>query len=147
MTRVAAVAVCVVAGLATASPSRGDDVSERMYRLAAPLTNLTASVEAAVRYKNLPPDVDGDRLLDIATSHDRRLLAPFAQYIVRVQRQGQRAVVLVCSPKRKVALFEDTGCSTKPDRHHWRSGVIRSCEFTLHAEAVCVEHAAHRAGP
>jgi hypothetical protein len=142
MRRAAVAVLGVVAGIGIASTAR------RRRRRAHVLSGVCAAEPhglrgSRVRYKSLPPDVDGDRLLEIATRHDRRLLAVFAQYIVRVQRQGLRAVVLVCSPKRKIALFEDTGCSTKPDRHHWRSEMIRPCEFTLDAESVCREHAAH----
>jgi len=141
MTRTAT-AILVFAGFIAAPPARGDDVADRMYRLVPPLTNLASTVEGAVRYKNLAPEVDGAELLEIATRHDRRLLAPFAGYVVRVQRQGQHAVVLVCSPRQHVALFEDSGCTAKPDRHHWRSEVVRPCAFTLDAAATCSERAA-----
>lgn len=132
-----ATGVLVIAALTLPSSASSDDVAERMYALAPALTRLTSAVESATRYKNTPPELRDDALLEFATRHDRSLLAPFERYRLLAQRQGRDAVVLVCGRKQPVRLLEDAGCSAKLDRHHWRSPEVLPCEFTLNIGAAC----------
>lgn len=127
----------LVAVLAVPSVASSADVAERMYALASAVTRLTSAVESAVRYKNAPPELRDDALLEFATRHDRGLLEAVKKYRVLARRDGRDAVVLVCGRKQAVRLLEDAGCSAKLDRHHWRSPEVLPCEFTLSAAAAC----------
>lgn len=129
--------VVLATAFAAGGTAHADEVSERMYSLASALTRLTAAVESAVRYKNVPSEAGDDMVLELATRHDRALLTPFERYRVRIQRQGHDAVVLVCGRKHDVRLLEDAGCSAKLDRHHWRSSEPLPCEFTLDVAVAC----------
>ncbi len=132
-----AASVLLIAALTVPSSASSDDVAERMYALAPALTRLTSAVESAVRYKNAPPGLRDDALLEFATRHDRSLLEPLKRFRVLAKREGRDAVVLVCGRKQPVRLLEDAGCSAKLDRHHWRSPEPLPCEFTLDAAAIC----------
>jgi hypothetical protein len=116
--------------------ARANEV-ERMNVLGAALTKLSGSVESTVRYKNPPEGIGDAELLSLSTKHDPGLLEPFADYKLRVSRQDNHAVVLVCDKDGKTGLLEDAGCSSEMDRHLWKEEPPKPCEFTLKAKVTC----------
>jgi hypothetical protein len=108
-----------------------------MAELGAALVHLSSAVEATVRYDGLPDTASEAEILDAATSDDPELLAPFQRYTVRVQRQGQHAVLLVCDAGGTQGLLEDAGCSMPMDRSMWPSNPRAPCEFSLDTVTVC----------
>ena len=115
--------------------------AEKMYVLGSPLTKLSASVEATVRYENPPEGISDKELIDLSTKHDPGLMDPFAEYGLWVSRQDGHAVVLVCDKDGKVGLLEDAGCSSEMDRHLWKEDPPTPCKVTLDAKEACPEPA------
>lgn len=118
--------------------SRASEV-EKMYILGSALTKLSAAVEATVRYEDPPVGIGDAELLGLATKHDTGLFEPFADYTVRVSRQGNHGVVLICDKDGKIGLLEDAGCSSEMDRHLWKENPPKPCGFTVNAIDVCPE--------
>ncbi len=115
--------------------------SERMYVLGSALTELSASVEAIVRYENPPEGISDNDLLVLSTKHDPRLMEPFADYALHISREDAHAVVIVCDKEDTVGLLEDAGCSSEMDRHLWKEDPPKPCKITLKARDVCPEPA------
>lgn len=127
-------ALCVALSSCAFTQDRQD--AEEMYTHASALTKLSTVVESTVRYKNPSPTLTENELLAVSTAHDPQLLAPFANYRIRVLSQNRHAVVLMCSLSGDTALLEDAGCNEHLDRHHWQESK-RPCQFTLKIEKVC----------
>lgn len=125
---------CVVLGVILTAGAQDAQV---MYAKASALTKLSSAVEAHVLYKQLPAQVSDNELLTIATSDNEALLGEFDGLEVRVQREPEGIVLLVCSRVTGTALLEDASCTAKLDAHHWRDARGASCEFTLKAATVC----------
>jgi hypothetical protein len=106
-----------------------------MYVKASALTKLSAAVESAVRYKNLPSDLGEQELLVFATRHDPALLESFRGYKVRVLRRERHSIVLICDAAGDRALLEDAGCTGPMDRARWKEP--QSCEFSVDPGRVC----------
>lgn len=122
-----------LAGCAITGPSVQDE--QTMQSLGAALTKLTSAVDIAL-YEGLPPDIGEQALLRRSTEHDRALLERFDGYSVRVFRQDQHLLLLVCTADRRRALLEDAACTPRLDRHAWREAGA-GCEFTLRGDALC----------
>lgn len=123
-----------LAGCAITGPSMQDE--QAMQSLGAALTKLTSAVDVAVAYEELPPDIGEQELLMHSTQHDRALLQRFDGYSVRVLRQDQHLLLLVCTEDRRRALLEDAAYTPGLDRHAWREAGA-GCEFSLTDAAVC----------
>ncbi len=106
-----------------------------MYTLGSALTKLASAVESTVRYKKPPKGISDAELLTLSTKHDPKLLAPFAEYKVRISQKNRHALILVCSKDGKQGLLEDAGCSKEMDVHLWKSGA--PCKFILDLDKVC----------
>ncbi len=115
--------------------------AEKMYILGSALTKLCDSVEATVRYEDPPVGMEDAELLVLATKHDPGLLAPFADYKVRVKQEEKHAVLLVCDKDGKTGLLEDACCSAPMDKYLWNIEPPNSCDFTIKINAVCAESA------
>lgn len=74
-------------------------------------------------------------MLSISTQDETELLVPFAGYVLRVNRQFNHSIVLVCNANGTKGLLEDAGCSGALDKHLWEKD--SPCEFTLKADVVC----------
>jgi len=111
------------------------DAQERG-RLSTKMVNLSSAVNTY--FSDLPEaPTDSDAIiLQNATRHDKRLLAPeFEPYVLKVQYQNPYAVLLLCSKNGNHAIMEDAGCSARLDRqvtHH-----VAPCEFTLRVSRGC----------
>jgi hypothetical protein len=104
---------------------------------ASALTKLSAAVDATARFQQLPEKLSDADLLLLSTSHEPSLLQPFANFTIRLLRIGPSSAVLICQPDGGKALLEDTGCTSKLDRHHWSSEPAAACEFTLDVKTLC----------
>ena len=98
--------LCAALLLFSACCTSGDNHlpgAEERGRLAAKMVNLSAAVDAYFMDMTTAPKESDAVVLQQATSHDPRLLAPeFAAYALKVQYQNPYAVVLLCSSDGKV---------------------------------------------
>lgn len=123
-----------LAGCAITGPSIQDE--QAMQSLGAALTKLSSAVDVTVAYEELPDTVGERELLLGATQQDHALLRRFDGYSVRVLRQGDYAVLLVCTEDRRQALLEDATCTGRLDRHAWREADA-VCAFSLLDKGTC----------
>ena len=122
-------------GGCTLTPLKQD--SETMYIKGSALTKLSAAVEAAVHF-DAPPDTLNDHdLLVLSTQDDPTLLEPFTEYLVKVNREFNHAILLVCNKEATQGFLEDAGCSASMDSHLWQRNV--PCAFTLSSNVICAQ--------
>ena len=112
-----------------------NDNAEVMYIKAAALTKLSLAMEGTVRYVNPPENLTDDELLQLSTEDDPGLLEPFIGYTLKVNRDFNHAIVLVCSGDGMQGLLEDAGCTERLDNYQWQQDL--PCTFTLSSELVC----------
>lgn len=120
-----------------ASVSHKGDNSETMYIKASALTKLSAAVEATVRYDNVPNTLSDQELLMLSTQDDPTLLEPFNGYVLKVNREFDHAIVLMCNEEGTKGLLEDAGCTAPMDNYLWQKNV--SCKFTLRQDVTCLQ--------
>lgn len=130
------VSATVLASAACAGAS-GQYSESEMNSLASALTKLSSAVDGAVRYRHASPLLEEEELLKLATAQNPRLLAPFSGMKVKIQRDGAETVLLVCEPKRNVALLEDAACSARMEKHRWRDQPRSECTFTVDLREAC----------
>lgn len=111
--------------------------AEDNYTLGSALTKLTAAVESAVRYEDLPMGLNDFELLQFATKHDQQLLEPFSEYVLKTLVQNRHVDVLVCDKSGKYAKLEDAGCTSQLDRHLWKENPEIPCYFSIKLNEVC----------
>lgn len=126
---------CLLTGCAAVSHKDG---SEDMYIKASALTKLSSAVEATVRYQQPSLDLTDDELLKLSVEDDPDQLQPFAGYVLKVNREFDHAIVLVCNSDGTQGLLEDAGCTAMLDNHLWQQNV--SCAFTLSSDIVCASN-------
>ncbi len=130
--------VFILAGFAVLASGCAAPSSEReMNSLASALTKLASAVDASVRYDSPLAGLPDTELLRVATTHDPSLLAPFANFDIRVQRHGLDSSVLICSGSTGQAILEDAGCTALLERHHWNSQTALMCVPTLDLSTIC----------
>lgn len=111
--------------------------AEDNYTLGSALTKLTAAVESAVRYEDLPPGLNDIELLQFATKHDQQLLEPFSEYLIKTHVQNRHVDVLVCDKSGKYAKLEDAGCTSQLDKLQWKMQPELPCSFSIKLEETC----------
>lgn len=126
---------CLLTGCAAVSHK---DVSEDMYIKASALTKLTSSVEATVRYQQPSTNFTDDELIKLSVEDDPAQLEPFAGYTLKVNRDFDHAILLVCNNDGTQGLLEDAGCTAMLDKHLWQENA--SCAFTLSSDVVCLSN-------
>lgn len=120
---------------ACVTPTDGAPDAQERGRLSTRMVNLSSAVEAYFHGLSEAPTDSDAIILQKATHHDPRLLAPeFESYILKVQYQSPYAVLLLCSKDGTRAIMEDAGCSARLDR---RVTHAAPCEFTLHVIRDC----------
>lgn len=109
--------------------------TEERGRLSTKMVNLSSAVDTYfVDLTNTPTD-DSSTILQNATRHDKRLLAPeFKPYMLKVQYQNPYAVLLLCSEDGNRVIMEDAGCSARLDRQVTH---VAPCEFALRVSQGC----------
>lgn len=113
--------------------------SEEMLTLSASLKRLSAAVESAVQYKDAPPEMENEDLLQFATAHNPKLLDSFKKYTLKAKNSNKHSIVLLCDAEGKHALVEDSGCTGELDAQHWQQKPLPPCAFTLQLERICNE--------
>lgn len=104
-------------------------------RLSTQMVNLSAAVDAYFADLSQAPTDSDAAILQMATRHDKRLLAPeFEPYMLKVQYQNPYAVLLLCSKDGIQAIMEDAGCSARLDRQVMDRA---PCKFTLRVKQGC----------
>ena len=110
------------------------DAGERG-RLSTKMVNLSSAVNTYFADLPAAPTDSDATILQNATRHDKRLLAPeFQPYVLKVQYQNPYAVLLLCSKDGTRAIMEDAGCSARLDRQVTH---VAPCEFTLRVSRGC----------
>jgi hypothetical protein len=110
------------------------DAKERG-RLSTKMVNLSSAVNTYFSDLSEAPTGSDATILQNATRHDKRLLAPeFEPYVLKVQYQNPYAVLLLCSKNGNHAIMEDAGCSARLDRQVTH---VAPCEFTLRVSRGC----------
>ncbi|WP_241176640.1 hypothetical protein [Citrobacter portucalensis] len=127
------VTVTLTLGGCTALPTK--NVAETMKIKASALTKLSAAVEATVQYDTPDINLSDKELLSISTQDEPNMLDPFAGYTLKVNREFNHAIILVCNAEGTKGLLEDAGCSGALDKYLWEKGSL--CEFTLSANVIC----------
>jgi hypothetical protein len=111
------------------------DAQERG-RLSTKMVNLSSAVNTYFSDLSEAPTDSDAIILQNATRHDKRLLAPeFEPYVLKVQYQNPYAVLLLCSKSGNHAIMEDAGCSARLDRQVTH---VAPCEFTLRVSRGCL---------
>jgi hypothetical protein len=101
------------------------------------LNKLAAALESAVRYRNAPEWLTEDQLKAFAWREHPVQRDVFKYLQVRVRRQDKDSSMLVCTANGRYALWEDAGCSEKPDLRHWSEPRRVACEFRLDLAKAC----------
>lgn len=112
------------------------DNAEEMYVKASALTKLSTAVEGVVRYENPPETLSDQELLQLSAEDDITLLEPFNGYVLKVNREFQHAIILVCNADGTKGLLEDAGCTAAIDKHLWQESNA-TCDFTLQSDSLC----------
>lgn len=104
-------------------------------RLSTKMVNLSSAVDTYFSFLPKAPGESDSMILQSATSHDPRLMAPdFEPYEIKVQYQNPYAILLLCSKEGDRAIIEDAGCSARIDR---QITAPAPCEFTLNVTRGC----------
>jgi hypothetical protein len=120
---------------ACAAPIVAAPDAEERGRVSTKMVNLSSAVDTYFSGLSEAPTDNDATILQNATRHDKRLLAPeFEPYLLKVQYQNPYAVLLLCSKDGKRAILEDAGCSARLDRQVTQDV---PCEFTLHVSTGC----------
>jgi hypothetical protein len=101
------------------------------------LNKLALALESAVRYRNAPESLTEDQLKAYAWREHPVQRVVFKDLMVRVRRQGKDSSVLVCTADGRRALWEDAGCSAKPDQKYWVKPAHAPCAFQLDLAKTC----------
>lgn len=132
-TLISLVAVLVLSACATPSDAT-PDAKERGI-LSTKMVNLSSAIDTYFTDLSKAPTDSDATILQNATRHDKRLLAPeFEPYVLKVQYQNPFSVLLLCSKDGKQAIMEDAGCSARLDRQVLH---VAPCEFTLRVSRGC----------
>jgi len=120
---------------ACAPPLAAAPDAEARGLLSTKMVNLSSAVDTYFADLSAAPTESDATILQNATRHDVRLLAPeFEPYLLKIQFQNPYAVLLLCSKDGNRAIMEDAGCSARLDRQVMNDA---PCEFTLHISKGC----------
>lgn len=130
--------VTLVASLllsACVTPINAAPDAEERGHLSTKMVNLSSAVDTYFADLSEAPTDSDATILQNATRHDKRLLAPeFDHFVLKVQYQNPYAVLLLCTKDGNWAILEDAGCSARLDRQVTH---VAPCEFTLYVHRGC----------
>lgn len=119
--------------LFTACAGAMGNVNEKnMSRAAADLLRLSYAVQGEIM-RGADPGAD---LIALACRRDSALCAAVSEFHISVKRDGDNAVLLLCTMDQRRALIEDIGCTPQIDFKPWEKGDL-PCMFTLDAAEAC----------
>lgn len=126
-------ATLLVLGLLAACVINAGGVGERsMATASADLLRLGYAVQGEIMRGADP----GSDLVALACGRDPSLCSPLADYHLAVKREGEDAVLLLCTADQRRALLEDIACTPRMDARHWEKKGV-PCRFTLSAAGAC----------
>ena len=125
--------LCVsVLSIGCSASSKYND--ESMYDLASRFKDLAQTVDGSIKFGETVIK-DGNKALEIVSSESPDKVAPFAKYTIKVNVQGDNAVLLLCDAD--IALIEDAGCNAVLDKIYWKDINPKRCEFTINSDQLC----------
>jgi hypothetical protein len=107
---------------------------EAMYDHASRLKDVSQAVDGLIKFGD-PDGLEGDQLILKAVNNDTELLQSFGDYTLKVDIQGDHAVLLLCDADK--VLIEDAGCNVGVDATYWSNVKPNSCAVVLKASDVC----------
>jgi len=118
-----------------ASVNKNEKNNELMNIKASSLIKLSQAVETTVSIDMPDESMSDEEIFKISTEDDPSLLGPFAGYLLKINREGGHAVILMCNADGSIGLLEDAGCTAKMDEHLWQKK--NSCQFTISVAVLC----------
>ena len=117
----------------TACAATAGNVNEKdMPRAAADLHRLSYAVQGEIMRGADP----SENLVALACGRDETLCAAVSEFHISVKRDGDNAMLILCTKDQQRALIEDIACTPKIDFRPWEQGVL-PCVFTLDAVNAC----------
>lgn len=107
---------------------------EKMYDLASQFKDLSQTVDGAIKFGEVTVET-GQQALERVSVEQPDKVAPFAEYVIKVELQGDNAVLLLCGDN--IALIEDAGCNAVLDKVYWQVLNPNSCVITLDSHQLC----------
>ncbi|MFT6351898.1 hypothetical protein [Neptuniibacter pectenicola] len=107
---------------------------EKMYDLASQFKDLSQTVDGAIKFGEVTIET-GQQALERVSVEQPDKVAPFAEYVIKVELQGDNAVLLLCDDN--IALIEDAGCNAVLDKVYWQVLNPNSCVITLDSHQLC----------
>ncbi|MEM5537527.1 hypothetical protein WNY58_14145 [Neptuniibacter pectenicola] len=107
---------------------------EKMYDLASQFKDLSQTVDGAIKFGEVTVET-GQQALERVSVEQPDKVAPFAEYVIKVELQGDNAVLLLCDDN--IALIEDAGCNAVLDKVYWQVLNPNSCVITLDSHQLC----------
>ncbi len=107
---------------------------EKMYDLASQFKDLSQTVDGAIKFGEVAIET-GQQALERVSIEQPDKVAPFAEYVIKVELQGDNAVLLLCDDN--TALIEDAGCNAVLDKVYWQVLNPNSCVITLDSHQLC----------
>ncbi|MFT6907706.1 MAG: hypothetical protein ACJAS1_004390 [Oleiphilaceae bacterium] len=107
---------------------------EKMYDLASQFKDLAQAIDGSIKFGETEFE-NGDKALETVSKEYPDKVAPFAKYTIKVDMQGDNAVLLLCDAD--IALIEDAGCNAVLDKIYWQEVTQNSCAFTIDSHQLC----------
>ncbi|WP_339892585.1 hypothetical protein [Neptuniibacter pectenicola] len=107
---------------------------EKMYDLASQFKDLSQTVDGAIKFGEVTIET-GQQALERVSVEQPDKVAHFAEYVIKVELQGDNAVLLLCDDN--IALIEDAGCNAVLDKVYWQVLNPNSCVITLDSHQLC----------
>ncbi|KXJ54829.1 MAG: hypothetical protein AXW15_08100 [Neptuniibacter sp. Phe_28] len=107
---------------------------EKMYDLASQFKDLSQTVDGAIKFGEVTIET-GQQALESVSVEQPDKVAHFAEYVIKVELQGDNAVLLLCDDN--IALIEDAGCNAVLDKVYWQVLNPNSCVITLDSHQLC----------
>jgi hypothetical protein len=120
----------LIVGCSTSNPYN----NEKMYDLASQFKDLSQTVDGSIKFGEVAIE-NGHQALERVSIEQPDKVVPFAEYIIKVEVQGDNAVLLLCD--EDIALIEDAGCNAVLDKVYWQALNPKSCVIRLDSHQLC----------
>lgn len=113
------------------SPSSQEIDPKEVSELEEYLIDFSKKIEGhRLQTGSLPPDLDAKKFFSILESYypDKKILSTVKKYPVRVSREGESYVLILCDKGSRGALYKDLGATiTHVDFPYYREGQKVAC--------------------
>jgi len=117
-------------GLGCCQSSQGID-PKKVSEIEEYLIDFSKKIEGhRLQTGSLPPDLDAEKFFSILESYypDKKIINIVQKYPVRVFREGESYVLILCDKESKMALYKDLGSTIiYVDFPYYREGKKVSC--------------------